>query len=581
MFINLNEIGEEMPDETDRKMIEILRILADQDKVLGAKTIAEELKRKGYNLGERAVRYHMRILDEKGFTERIGYAGREITEKGLKELEKGLIYDQVDFAFSKFEGMIYKTSLNPREGKGAVIVNTSSFIYDQKVIDIIKEVFSRGIAVSPHVKFHDDNLDEEQPPHDREIRLDTVCGTTIDGMLLNEGIPVIPQYGGLVNIEDYVPTRFTELIAYKETSMTPIEAFTAREITSVLNVAREGNGLIPANFRIIPAAARDKAVNLFKQLQKIGISGLLKIGESGKPVLGVPVEDDMIGIAITGGIAPLCAAREAGCSVNIKLAENTIDFKEMERMTPVNPVLKTTSVETSQKVKFLLSKAWNLIYDVNLDIETLKGNVIVNISYVNNDDLDDALETMNRIFKIKPEYCTSKFYKTMPHADGDKTGIATVCSFTIDGILVKNDILVTPKYGGILEIEDKGPRFTDLIAYGGSSLDPHEIYISKNMTSVLDTLKGNGRLLASLREIPYMARSSAVDILDKVQEAGFSILKVGEPSELLYNAKVERYHVGIAAPGGLNPIAALKEEGIPVNVKAVESMMNLSEMEEF
>jgi|GEM_PF-9839 len=570
-----------MPDETDRKMIEILRILADQDKVLGAKTIAEELKRKGYNLGERAVRYHMRILDEKGFTERIGYAGREITEKGLKELEKGLIYDQVDFAFSKFEGMIYKTSLNPREGKGAVIVNTSSFIYDQKVIDIIKEVFSRGIAVSSHVKFHDDNLDEKQPPHDREIRLDTVCGTTIDGMLLNEGIPVIPQYGGLVNIEDYVPTRFTELIAYKETSMTPIEAFTAKEITSVLNVAREGNGLIPANFRIIPAAARDKAVTLFKQLQKIGISGLLKIGESGKPVLGVPVEDDMIGIAITGGIAPLCAAREAGCSVNIKLAENTIDFKEMERMTPVNPVLKTTSVETSQKVKFLLSKAWNLIYNVDLDVETLKGNVIVNISYVNNDDLDDALETMNRIFKIKPEYCTSKFYKTMPHADGDKTGIATVCSFTIDGILVKNDILVTPKYGGILEIEDKGPRFTDLIAYGGSSLDPHEIYISKNMTSVLDTLKGNGRLLASLREIPYMARSSAVDILDKVQEAGFSILKVGEPSELLYNAKVERYHVGIAAPGGLNPIAALKEEGIHVNVKAVESMMNLSEMEEF
>ena len=47
----------------------------------------------------------MRILDEKGFTERIGYAGRQITETGLKELEKGLIYDQVDFVFSKFEDM--------------------------------------------------------------------------------------------------------------------------------------------------------------------------------------------------------------------------------------------------------------------------------------------------------------------------------------------------------------------------------------------------------------------------------------------------------------------------------------------
>ena len=51
-------------------MMEILRILADKDDVLGAKTIALGLKKKGYDLGERAVRYHMRILDEKGFTER-------------------------------------------------------------------------------------------------------------------------------------------------------------------------------------------------------------------------------------------------------------------------------------------------------------------------------------------------------------------------------------------------------------------------------------------------------------------------------------------------------------------------------
>ncbi|WP_281774607.1 winged-helix domain-containing protein, partial [Methanobacterium formicicum] len=92
-----------MPQETDRKMMEILRILADRSEVLGAKTIAEELRKKGYDLGERAVRYHMRILDEKGFTERIGYAGRRITSEGIKELEKGLIYDQVDFIFAKFE----------------------------------------------------------------------------------------------------------------------------------------------------------------------------------------------------------------------------------------------------------------------------------------------------------------------------------------------------------------------------------------------------------------------------------------------------------------------------------------------
>jgi len=120
-----------MPDDTDHKRMEILRILADKDDVLGAKTIALGLKKKGHDLGERAVRYHMHILDEKGFTEREGYTGRRITPKGLKELEKGLIYDQVDFIFSKFENMIYSTTLDPEQGRGNVVVNSSIF-YDKK-----------------------------------------------------------------------------------------------------------------------------------------------------------------------------------------------------------------------------------------------------------------------------------------------------------------------------------------------------------------------------------------------------------------------------------------------------------------
>jgi hypothetical protein len=289
----------------------------------------------------------------------------------------------------------------------------------------------------------------------------------------------------------------------------------------------------------------------------------------------------MVGIAITGGIAPLCAAKEAGCSVNIKLAENIMEFKNLENMTPVKAVIKNAGPETSQKVKFLLSKAWNLIYGVDYDIESDKGKVIVNVSYVNNQDLDTAVEIINDVFASKPEYCTTKYFKLIPHAHEDKTGIATVCSLTVDGILIKNNILTTPKYGGILEIEGKTPRFTDLTAYSGSSLDPHEVYLSKGMTSVLDVLNGSGRILASLREIPYLARPDAVDIIEKLKETGFSILDIGKPSELLYNAKVERYHAGIVAPGGLNPIAALNESGISVHAKAVETMMDISKMEEF
>ena len=565
-----------MPQETDRKMMEILRILADREKVLGAKTIAEELKKKGYNLGERAVRYHMRILDEKGFTERIGYAGRQITEKGLKELEKGLIYDQVDFIFSKFEDMIYQTTLDPLKGIGTVVVNTSTFTYNREVMDVLEQVFAKGIAVSPYINTTPIRADGKD-----KMKVETVCGTTVDGMLLSQGIPVIPQYGGIVKVEDHVPLRFTELIAYKKTSMTPLEAFTDREMTSVLDVINSGDGIIPANFRIIPASARNQAIDLFKDLEKIGISGLLKIGASGESVLGVPVNDDMVGIAIIGGISPLCAANEAGFEVNIKLAETTSEFSSMSRLTSSKPVLKITGPETDEKVKFLLSKAWNLIYNVDFDLGTRSGNVIANVSNVKNEDLEEAMDVFESVMASKPQYCTSKFFRLIPDVEPGKTGIATVCSLTIDGILTKMGIPSIPQYGGVLETEGKEPRFIELTAYSGSSLDPHEIYISKNMTSVVDSLNGKGRILASLREIPYMARPDAVEVLEGVNEAGFSILKIGKPSELVYNAKVERYRAGIVAPGGLNPIAAIKESGVPIEPKAVEMLMDISQMEEF
>jgi HTH-type transcriptional regulator, global nitrogen regulator NrpRI len=565
-----------MPQETDRKMMEILRILADRSEVLGAKTIAEDLRRKGYDLGERAVRYHMRILDEKGFTERIGYAGRQITPEGLKELEKGLIYDQVDFIFSKFEDMMYETTLDPKTGMGKVVVNTSTFQYEEELMDIIKNVFKKGIAVSPYLKTN------RVLTKDKEdfVIMETICGTTIDGMLLKAGIPVVPKFGGLVDVKDYIPKRFSELIAYKKTSMTPLEAFTDREMTSVLGVVAEGNGNIPANFRLIPSNARQEAVELFGKLRQIGISGLLKIGQPGESVLRIPVDEDMVGIAVIGGISPLCAAKEAEYTVDIKMAENIVEFSEMDSIVKPQELLKKVGPEEGKKVKFLLSKAWNLIHQVDFDLESQNGQVIVNISYLNQKDLDEGLKIFDQVMASRPDYCSSKYFQILPGPEGKK-GLATVCSFTIDGILTKQGIASTPQYGGILETEGKQPRFIELTAYNGSSLDPHEIYLSKGLTSVSDSLKRAGRILASLREIPYIARPETLDVLEDVEEAGFSILKVGKPSELVYNAKVERYHVGIVAPGGLNPIAAIKEAGIHVEAKAVETLMDISQMEEF
>jgi len=72
--------------EVERKVISILKILSDSQEPLGARIIAFRLKDYGVELGERAVRYHLKLMDERGLTQLVGREGRVITESGIEEL---------------------------------------------------------------------------------------------------------------------------------------------------------------------------------------------------------------------------------------------------------------------------------------------------------------------------------------------------------------------------------------------------------------------------------------------------------------------------------------------------------------
>ena len=555
--------------ESEQRMIEILRILSVQEKPTGSKYIADELKEKGYNLGERAVRYHMKILDEKGLNEKMGYSGRVITNLGREKLEKGLIYDQVDFIYSKFEEMMYLTDFNYITQEGNVVVNTST-IYNENSINIIKSIVESGLSVSPYINLN-------RPSDGEEINATTICGSTIDGILLNEGIPSQLQYGGLLKIEDSQPITFTELISYKKTSITPLDAFTTKGSTSILDVVSSGEGLIPANFRLIPGIGRQKTIKLMEKLDKIGIGGIIGISDEGKDILGMNVPDGMVGIAVVGGITPFCAVKEDGEEIDIKIAEEIKDFKTLSPITStIKYRLKPVTHDIQPKIPFLLSKSWNLIQQVDFDIEKKSGNIISNVSYVKKDDLEKALDIMEETYNNDPKYI-NPYFKLVNHPDDDeKIGIATICSLSIDGLLINNGIISNPKYGGLLELSEI-PIFIDLISYNGSTLNPHKIFLSKNMTNI--TQNNPKKILASFKEIPNISRDYAVYFLDKLSKLGFSIYKIGKPRELAFNAKANNYNFGVVAGSGLNSIGAIKEKGIDIEVKAIETLIPFEKMD--
>lgn len=127
-----------------RKEVAIMRILSESKEPLGARVIAHKLKQYGFELGERAVRYHLKLLDERGLTHLIGRRdGRALTEKDSEELKSALVQDKVGFAISKIETLSYRANYDRRQRNGDVSVNISLFPNEEfeKALKIMRPVF--------------------------------------------------------------------------------------------------------------------------------------------------------------------------------------------------------------------------------------------------------------------------------------------------------------------------------------------------------------------------------------------------------------------------------------------------------
>ena len=61
--------------DVERKVNAILRVLKESPEAVGARVIGRQLKEQGIDLSERAVRYHLKLMDERGLTQLVGRTG--------------------------------------------------------------------------------------------------------------------------------------------------------------------------------------------------------------------------------------------------------------------------------------------------------------------------------------------------------------------------------------------------------------------------------------------------------------------------------------------------------------------------
>jgi len=326
----------------ERKLITILKIIADSIEPLGARMISRKLEEEGIHLTERAVRFHLQIMDERNLTRAVGRqnrAGREITDKGREELTNALVSDKVGMVSSRMDEFSYLTNFDLDTRQGKIILNVSLLKRDDfaEAMDIAAEAFESNMCVGNLILTADEGqkLGYLTVPKDMKA-LGTVCAVTINGILLHHRIPVKSRFGGILQMRDYQPLRFTEIIEYNASSLDPAEIFIKGKMTNVLSAARTGYGKVLAGFREIPISCLKEAEIILKRLEEIGLSGSVVIGEPNQPTLQIPVANSYAGLVVLAGLNPLAAVEEAGISTQNTSLCTMVDFQELKPLSLIS-----------------------------------------------------------------------------------------------------------------------------------------------------------------------------------------------------------------------------------------------------
>jgi hypothetical protein len=312
----------------ERKVVEILKILAEQEKPTGARFIANKLRERGIYLTEQAVRYHLRILDERGLTENFGLKGRVITEKGLREIEKGNIADRIGYGLSRIHECIFYSNFDVETGEGKVIANLAIFPKNslKKVTGIFDRCGKKGLAFSSRVApARDIPLIEEG-----KVGIYYLSSFTLDAILYRNGIVSTLRFAGSVEMSNFMLTRFTQVIGFEESSITALDLFIQRMFSEVSEKSIfEGEGEVFGIYREIPFVGRERLVEIMKLLEEHDIKPAHAIGGLDEPVCGVPPRGvNKIGFVCVGPSTPIGILRASGVPTKVHISQEILDFSE-------------------------------------------------------------------------------------------------------------------------------------------------------------------------------------------------------------------------------------------------------------
>jgi Uncharacterized protein conserved in archaea len=309
---------------TERKYIEILRILKEHREPVGAKRLSELMADRGFVLSDRAVQYYLSYLDSMGFTEKIGNQGRLLTPAGLQESDHALVDNRIGFIISKLERLAYRSTFDPATGTGDVAYNLS--IIPEESLDLALAGFDGviqagcGFFNSYRIIDHDPRV----PPGC--VGVITLCSITMDGVFQRNGIPVEMAYGGRLEIEDNKPQGFRDLIGYRGTTIDPLELFISSGLTSINAFTKTRTGIALANVREVPCSAQTEVELMIKQMNDCGFVFPVAMGNQ---VFNLPDNPYRLSIVAYSGLNHIGSCVEQGLDIHTEIGAGNISLSKV------------------------------------------------------------------------------------------------------------------------------------------------------------------------------------------------------------------------------------------------------------
>ncbi|HOE12945.1 MAG TPA: NrpR regulatory domain-containing protein [bacterium] len=295
-----------------------MRVLRNYGHPIGSATIAREIEASGFYLSDRTIRLYLQEMEREGLVahaRRGRHGGRTITELGIGEIKDALVMERVGFTAAKVDTLAWKISFDLASKSGLVVLNVSLIRESclRAAINEIIPVFRAGLSMGEYLYLgrSGEEIGEFQIPPGY-VAIGTVCTVTLNGVLLSARIPTDSRFGGMLEVQNRTPIRFTDVIYYDGTSLDPLEIFIKGGLTSVREAVRTGHGRIGVSFREVPTAAMAEVEKVLRRMDQIGLGGVLMIGRPSQPVLDFPVQEGRTAILLIGGLNPLAAVEEAG-----------------------------------------------------------------------------------------------------------------------------------------------------------------------------------------------------------------------------------------------------------------------------